>query len=57
MKKWKIYSISVTVILIVLIILICSYIFIFKENISENEAKTIAFNKAEVDKNTISRNV
>lgn len=53
MKKWKIYSIIITIVLVLLILGICLYIFIFKENITQEEAKTIAFNKAEVDKNTI----
>ncbi len=53
MKSWKIYSIVVTIILVLVIISLCTYLFIFRENITEEEAKNIAFNYANVDKSTI----
>ena len=48
MKSWKIYSIVITVVLALVIIGICLYAFVFKENISEPNAKEIAFNYANV---------
>lgn len=48
MKKWKIYSIIITVILLLIIIGICVYALILKENITEEEAKNIAFERANV---------
>ena len=53
MKIWKIYSIIITIILILVIIGICIYAFIFKENITELEAKNIAFEHANVDESNI----
>lgn len=51
MKKWKIYSI-ITIILI-LIIGICLYLFVFKENITEQEAREIAFEYANVSESSV----
>ncbi len=48
MKGWKIYSIIITIVLIILIIGLGLYGFIFKENITEQEAKRIAFEYANV---------
>ena len=48
MKSWKIYSIVITVVLALVIIGICLYAFVFIENISEPNAKEIAFNYANV---------
>ena len=48
MKSWKIYSIVITVVLALVIIGICLYAFVFKENISDPNAKEIAFNYANV---------
>lgn len=53
MQKWKIYSIVITVILILLIIGICLYLFVFKENITEQEAKNIALEHANVSESDI----
>lgn len=53
MKNWKIYSIVVTIILVLIIISLCTYLFIFRETITEEEAKNIAFNYANVDKSAI----
>ena len=48
MKKWKIYSIVITVILLLVIAGICVYAFVFKETITEEEAKNIALRYADV---------
>lgn len=48
MKKWKIYSIVITVILFLVIVGICLYAFVFKETITEEEAKNIALRYADV---------
>ena len=53
MHKWKIYSIFITIALILLIVGICVYLFVFKENITEQEAKIIAFEHANVSENDI----
>lgn len=53
MHKWKIYSIFITIALILLIVGICLYLFVFKENITEQEAKNIAFEHANVSENDI----
>lgn len=53
MKKWRIYSIVITIILILLVIGICLYLFVFKENITEQEARNIAFEYANVSENSI----
>lgn len=53
MKKWRIYSIVITIILILLVIGICLYLFVFKENITEQEARNIAFEYANVSENNI----
>lgn len=45
MKKWKIYSIVVTVILFLVIIGICLYSVVFKKTISEEEARNIAMQR------------
>ena len=48
MKKLKVYSIVVTVVLAFLIVGICAYIFVFRGNITEEEAKNIALKYANV---------
>lgn len=53
MKKWRIYSIVITIILILLVIGICLYLFVFKENITEQEARNIAFEYANVSESSI----
>lgn len=53
MKNWKIYSIVITIILILAIISGILYFFVFKENITEDEAKRIAFEHAGVSENDI----
>ena len=49
MKNWKIYSIVITVVLVLVLIGVFGYTFIFKESISEAEAKDIAYNYAGVN--------
>ncbi len=53
MKKWKNYSIIITVILLLIIIGICVYALILKENITEEEAKNIAFERASVTESDV----
>ena len=53
MKNWKIYSIVITIILILAIIAGVLYFFVFKENITEDEAKRIAFEHAGVSENDV----
>lgn len=53
MKSWKIYSIVITVVLALVIIGICLYAFVFKENISEQNAKEIALTDAGVNESNI----
>ena len=53
MKKWKIYSIIISIILVLIIIGICLYTFIFKQNITEEEAKNIAFEYTDVKKSDV----
>ena len=48
MKNWKIYSIIVTVLLVLVVVGFLFYFFLFKETISEKEAKKIAFEYANV---------
>lgn len=48
MKNWKIYSIIVTVLLVLVVVGFLVYFFLFKETISEKEAKKIAFEYANV---------
>ena len=48
MKNWKIYSIIVTVLLLLVVVGFLFYFFLFKETISEKEAKKIAFEYANV---------
>ena len=59
MKKLKVYSIVVTVVLAFLIVGICAYTFIFRENFTEEEAKNIALKYGDViesDVNIVSIN-
>ena len=48
MKNWKIYSVIITVVLIFVIIGVCVYTFAFRETITEEEAKNIAIEYANV---------
>ncbi len=48
MKKWKIYSIVITVLLVLVIIGVLIYAFIFRETVTEAEAKNIAMEYANV---------
>ena len=48
MKKWKIYSIIVSVVLVLTILGVCLYMFVFRETISETEAQDIAYRYAGV---------
>lgn len=50
MKNWKIYSIVITIILILAIISGILYFFVFKENITEDEAKKLLLNMQEFQK-------
>ena len=56
MKNWKIYSIIITVILILLIIGICVYAFVFRQTVTEDEAKGIALKYANVEENNSTNN-
>ena len=53
MKKWKIYSIIITVVLVVVIVGWCLYAFIFRETINEEEARNIAYEYAGVQANQV----
>mgnify|MGYP001623893394 FL=1 len=48
MKKWKIYSIIITIILVLVIIGVCVYAFVIRETFTEEEAKNIALEYANV---------
>ena len=54
MKKWKIYSIFITVVLLLVIVGVCVYTFVIRENITEEAAKNIAFERANVVEDDIS---
>ena len=45
MKKWKIYSIIITIILVLVIIGVCVYAFVIRETFTEEEAKNIALQR------------
>lgn len=49
MKNWKIYGIIMTVVVVLVIVGICLYMFVFRETISEAEAKDIAYQYAQVN--------
>lgn len=53
MKKWKIYSIIVSVVLVLTILGICLYMFVFRETISEAEAQDIAYRYADVSSSEV----
>lgn len=53
MKKWKIYSIIVSVVLVLTILGICLYMFVFRETISEAEAQDIAYRYAGVSSSEV----
>ena len=42
-KNWKIYSIVITAVLVVVLIGVLVYAFVFRESISEEEARNIAY--------------
>ena len=53
MKKWKIYSIIVSVVLVLTILGVCLYMFVFRETISEAEAQDIAYRYAGVSSSEV----
>lgn len=53
MKKWKVYSIIITVLLVLVIIGVLIYAFVFRETVTETEAKNIAMEYANVVEDNI----
>lgn len=53
MKNWKIYGIVITIILVLILISLGVYAFLFKNNITEEQAMDIAYNYANVKKENV----
>lgn len=52
-KNWKIYSIVITAVLVVVLIGVLVYAFVFRESISEEEARNIAYQYAGVSSSDV----
>ena len=53
MKNWKIYGIVITIILVLILISLGVYAFVFKNNITEEQAMDIAYDYANVKKENV----